>query len=622
MNGAARRGAPGRRSVLVAAATLLDGAPARRPGRAGRPPLGGYQGSGRRLRAARLLQPRGPAADRRRRSTSASPTPSPRSPAARPPSPGPRSPTPATCSPTPTRCWPWSAPDYPAGTFPPYPFRVTATSGVGEPTAESNPAPGLERPRRGRRRRARTAQATPPAVDARRSPRSARCRPTATTATDGVDGHRPRPTEISGFNLLGVLTIDSIVTDLTATSDGRRHRADRRHHRHRRHGRRPARHDRRRRHPPARGTPLRSSAACSAGSPARRTTSSPGRDQRHARRPGGARAAARAGQLAAAGLASTSSSRSGPFPASPPCSTRPADRQPDPRGAEHRGPPRHRRGPAPRLRSRSAAASCRSPPGRASRPARHADRRGRPTPSLRRCRRPSPTFDLPAVVGRPSPTTGGRRPVGAERVHTDPGRRRRRRAGAARAARASRSSATGSARLSPSPSSPATAPSPARGRNDDHTRPVRGPRRAAPPSRTRDARLDRRRRTSSPTSGRRSIARPPRRSCSRVAAALMALGVAGDPARLGRRRPRRRWSRSRCPYLISGGLLGVALAIDRRAHALQPLAHRRRSARPGPTRPPGGMTTPSSSRRCELAGRAPSPTERRSRNGRARSTKT
>ncbi len=35
-------------------------------------------------------------------------------------------------------------PSYPGGTLPPYPFRISATSGFGEPVAESRPAPGLE----------------------------------------------------------------------------------------------------------------------------------------------------------------------------------------------------------------------------------------------------------------------------------------------------------------------------------------------------------------------------------------------------------------------------------------------------------------------------------------------
>ena len=109
--------------------------------------------------------------------------------------------------------------DYPAGTIPPYPFRVAATSGIGEPTAESNPAPGL---------RARvevgdgtsTATASMPGADAPAVATMGSMTSRATTSTDGSEVTVHARTEVSGIDVLGLITIDSVVTDLTATSSG------------------------------------------------------------------------------------------------------------------------------------------------------------------------------------------------------------------------------------------------------------------------------------------------------------------------------------------------------------------------------------------------------------------
>jgi hypothetical protein len=109
--------------------------------------------------------------------------------------------------------------DYPQGTIPPYPYRVSASSGVGEPTAESNPAPGLNA-RVNAGANSSSARATMPALAA---PAVATVGSMASTATTQLDGGtvtvRSR-SQLDGIDVLGVLHIESIVTDLTATSSG------------------------------------------------------------------------------------------------------------------------------------------------------------------------------------------------------------------------------------------------------------------------------------------------------------------------------------------------------------------------------------------------------------------
>jgi hypothetical protein len=108
---------------------------------------------------------------------------------------------------------------YPAGTLPAYPYRISATSGAGSPTAEVSPVPGLaarvEATDKGSR-----ANATLPVVDAPAIATFGTVTATATTETDGSKVTVHARTQTSGFNALGVLEIDSITTDLTATSDG------------------------------------------------------------------------------------------------------------------------------------------------------------------------------------------------------------------------------------------------------------------------------------------------------------------------------------------------------------------------------------------------------------------
>jgi hypothetical protein len=109
--------------------------------------------------------------------------------------------------------------DYPQGTLPPYPYRVSASSGFGAPTAEASPAPGLNA-RVDATPEGSTARATRPRADGAAVATFGSVSSTATTKTDGSSVTVHVRTEVTGFNLLEVLSIQSIVTDLTATSDG------------------------------------------------------------------------------------------------------------------------------------------------------------------------------------------------------------------------------------------------------------------------------------------------------------------------------------------------------------------------------------------------------------------
>ena len=108
---------------------------------------------------------------------------------------------------------------YPAGSVPPYPFRVSAASGVGAPTAEVAPAPGLDA-----RVRAdgtgSSAEATMPAVDAPAVATFGTLSAAATTLTDGSSVRVHARSRVSGFDVLGIVGIQSITTDLVATSEG------------------------------------------------------------------------------------------------------------------------------------------------------------------------------------------------------------------------------------------------------------------------------------------------------------------------------------------------------------------------------------------------------------------
>jgi hypothetical protein len=108
---------------------------------------------------------------------------------------------------------------YPAGSIPPYPYRITANSGTGDPPAESAPAPGLaarvRAERNGSEARAAVGETAAPAILHLGSARSE-----ATTETDGGTVTVHARAQVGDLNLLGLLTIDALVTDVTATSDG------------------------------------------------------------------------------------------------------------------------------------------------------------------------------------------------------------------------------------------------------------------------------------------------------------------------------------------------------------------------------------------------------------------
>ncbi len=111
-----------------------------------------------------------------------------------------------------------ASPDYPAGTVPSWPLRITASSSLGNPSAESNPAPGMRASVEALKDSAHAVASMPgtelPAIAAFGSVVSE-----AWTKTDGASVVSRARSRISGFNLLGVVVIDSIVSDLTATSD-------------------------------------------------------------------------------------------------------------------------------------------------------------------------------------------------------------------------------------------------------------------------------------------------------------------------------------------------------------------------------------------------------------------
>ncbi|MCU1488165.1 MAG: hypothetical protein JWN67_4911 [Actinomycetia bacterium] len=108
---------------------------------------------------------------------------------------------------------------YPQGTIPAYPYRVTASSGAGEPRAESNPAPGLNA-RAEAQPDGSSAQATTPAAVAKGFASVGSMLSRATTEVDDTTVQVHARTELSHFELLDVIKITSLVTDVVATSDG------------------------------------------------------------------------------------------------------------------------------------------------------------------------------------------------------------------------------------------------------------------------------------------------------------------------------------------------------------------------------------------------------------------
>jgi hypothetical protein len=108
---------------------------------------------------------------------------------------------------------------YPSGTLPPYPYRASASSSLGKPSDESNPAPGLnaraEATGAGSHARASMPGSVTPAIASIESSVSE-----AWTETDGATVTVRSLSRTEGFDLLGMLKIDSIVTELKATSMG------------------------------------------------------------------------------------------------------------------------------------------------------------------------------------------------------------------------------------------------------------------------------------------------------------------------------------------------------------------------------------------------------------------
>ena len=109
--------------------------------------------------------------------------------------------------------------EYPQGLIPPWPFRITAGSGAGAPEAESSPAPGLHA-RVTAKGGSSTAEATAPGLDLPAVVSIGSLASYADTTTDGSSVKVHARSEISRLNILGLIQIKSIITDLTATSTG------------------------------------------------------------------------------------------------------------------------------------------------------------------------------------------------------------------------------------------------------------------------------------------------------------------------------------------------------------------------------------------------------------------
>lgn len=109
--------------------------------------------------------------------------------------------------------------DWEPGTIPPYPYRVSASSGTGAPEAESSPAPGLHA-RAAVEPTGSVAQATMPFLAAPAVATAGSIATEATTTTDGSTVTVWARSEVTDFDLLGILTIESVVSEVTASSDG------------------------------------------------------------------------------------------------------------------------------------------------------------------------------------------------------------------------------------------------------------------------------------------------------------------------------------------------------------------------------------------------------------------
>ncbi len=108
---------------------------------------------------------------------------------------------------------------YPAGTIPRYPYRISANSSTGDPPVESTPAPGLSAHVRASggssEARAAYAESAAPGLV-----RVGSALAEATTETDGSTVTIRARSELGGIDIVGLLEIEALVTEVTATSDG------------------------------------------------------------------------------------------------------------------------------------------------------------------------------------------------------------------------------------------------------------------------------------------------------------------------------------------------------------------------------------------------------------------
>lgn len=108
---------------------------------------------------------------------------------------------------------------YPSGTIPSWPLRITASSSLGEPVAEQNAGPGL-RARVEATKEGSSAFASMPGSELPAIANVSSVISEAWTKTDGSTLTTRSRVRSSGFDLLGLVQIESIVSDFTAVSDG------------------------------------------------------------------------------------------------------------------------------------------------------------------------------------------------------------------------------------------------------------------------------------------------------------------------------------------------------------------------------------------------------------------
>lgn len=108
---------------------------------------------------------------------------------------------------------------YESGTLPAYPYRVSASSSSGEPSAVSSPAPGFDA-RVSVDAGGSNAIATLPASNTPAIMSLGTLTSTASTSSDENTVRVSARSELSNINILNLISIEGVVTDLTASSDG------------------------------------------------------------------------------------------------------------------------------------------------------------------------------------------------------------------------------------------------------------------------------------------------------------------------------------------------------------------------------------------------------------------